>query len=43
MLATPTHSLRDGQATLDSSPTEPTLISRHECGRVGRVLTSTPL
>jgi hypothetical protein len=37
-----THSLRDGQAMLDNVPGELTLIQRHECGRVGCVLTCTP-
>jgi hypothetical protein len=43
-----THSLRDGQAMLDKSPNllrfdaSQILIHRHECGRVGCVLTCTP-
>ena len=37
----PTHSLLDGQAMLANVPLELTLITRHELGRVGLVLTTT--
>ena len=37
----PTHSLLDGHATLENVPAELTLITCHELGRVGFVLTTT--